>query len=335
MKSLIYPCRVPAQKPNRKAGFEFEYSNLEIEDSVDIIVKEYGGRVEKINPYNYKIHTPIGTFGVLMDFSFLSNSKLKELKREIGLEIIDEETIEKIEEIIAQIGKSLIPYELTTPPLEFSRLNEAHNIKELLRKNGARGTRANLLYAFGMHINPEVREQNIETLLSDLRAFFILYDFIKDALDIDITRRLTTYIDPFDTAYILKVLDFNYNPTTAQFIDDYVTYNPTRNRALDLLPVLTLLDEQRVRRKLPDEKIGKRPTYHYRLPDSRVDELTWSPCFAWNSWVLIEMLAVDTKNLNRLSELMFEYLKRPWNLLQRDEFEEELNIWVQKSIESL
>ncbi|NOZ91124.1 MAG: hypothetical protein GXO60_07580 [Epsilonproteobacteria bacterium] len=334
MKSLIYPCKTIAQNSDRSVGFEFEYSNLEIEDTANIIAKNYGGEIKIINPYNYKIYTSIGTFKVLMDFGFLSNSKLKELNKEIGLEI-DEDTIEKIEEIIAQIGKSLVPYELTTPPLKFTQINEAHNIKELLRKNGAQGTRANLLYAFGMHINPEARELNIETILSDLRAFFILYNFIRDTLDIDITRRLTTYIDPFDTAYILKVLDFDYRPTMSEFIDDYIAYNPTRNRALDLLPLLTFIDESRVREKLPDEKIGKRPTYHYRLPDSRVDETAWSPCFAWNSWVLIETLSADIENQNRLADLMYKYIETPWNLLQRDKFEQEVNEWVQKSIKYL
>jgi len=299
-----------------------------------VIVSYYGGEIEKINPYNYKIHTPIGKFEIVLDFQFLFNSKLKELNYEIGLEL-DDEIIEKIEELIAQIGKSLIPYELTTPPIAFDNINEAHKIKELLRKNGAKGTRVNLLYAFGMHINPEARELDIEGILDDLRAFFVLHEYIKDWLDIDITRRLTTYIDPFDSAYMLKVLDFNYNPTMSEFIDDYITFNPTRNRALDLLPLLTYINEQRVREKLPDEKIGKRPTYHYRLPDSRVDEVAWSPCFGWNSWVLIEALATNREKLKYLSSLQYNTLKTPWNILQKDEFEIEVDKWVKDTIKSL
>jgi len=334
MKKLIYPCKVPKVKENRSAGFEFEYSELTIPKCANAIVNHYGGEIEKINPYFYKIDTPIGTFKVILDFQFLFKSKLKELNYEIGLEL-DEDIIEKIEELIAQIGKSLIPYELTTPPLPFKNINEAHTIKEILRKNGAKGTRANLLYAFGMHINPEARELSVESILSDLRAFFILYEYIKDWLDVDITRRLTTYIDPFDSSYMLKVLDFNYNPTMSEFIDDYIAYNPTRNRALDLLPLLTWIDEKRVREKLPDEKIGKRPTYHYRLPDSRVDETTWSPCYAWNSWVLIETLAIDKENLKYLASLEYDYLKTPWNILQKDEFETKVDEWVNNAIKSL
>ena len=331
MAGLIHSCKTVNREPNRKVGFEFEYSNLNAEQTATAIVSEYGGEIVAINPYNYKIKTSMGTFSAVLDFGFLANSKLKELNKQIGL-ALDEGTIEKIEEIIAQIGSSLIPYELTTPPIEFSNVNRAHDIKELLRKNGAEGTRANLLYAFGMHINPEVAKLDIDTILSDLRAFFVLYDYIKDTLDIDITRRLTTYIDPFDSSYILKVLDLNYKPTMQEFIDDYIAYNPTRNRALDLLPLLTFIDESRVRAKLPDEKIGKRPTYHYRLPDSRVDEPNWSPCFAWNSWVLVERLSSSKQELKALADLMYKYLDAPWNLLQKAEFEEEVYKWVQKSI---
>ena len=328
MKNLIYPCKKPKLKPNRRVGFEFEYSNLEIQNTAKIVAKEYNGKIIKVNPYYYKIDTTLGIFKVVLDFSFLTNSKLKELNRKVGIKL-DEETIDLIESLIAQIGKSLIPYELTTPPISFDNINEAHNIKELLRKAKALGTRANILYAFGMHINIEARSFEVEEILKDLRAFFILYDFLKDILDVDISRRLTTYIDPFDSSYILKVLDFSYKPTIDEFIDDYIAYNPTRNRALDLLPLLAFIDEKRVRDKLPEEKIGKRPTYHYRLPDSRVDETTWSPCFGLNSWILVEELANNIKLLENLSVLKSKYLQSPWNLLQKDEFESELYRWVE------
>jgi hypothetical protein len=330
MKNLIYPCKIPKLKSERRVGFELEYSNLSIESCANIIAIKYGGDIEKINPYHYKIYTYLGTFKVILDFEFLFESKLKALNIQVGM-ILDDSMIEKIEELIAQIGKSLIPNELTTPPIPFKNIDEIQTIKELLRKNGAKGTRANLLYAFGFHINPEVLEIKVERIVNDLRAFFVLYDYIKDWLDIDITRRLTTYIDPFDSAYMIKILDFKYQPNIDEFIDDYITYNPTRNRALDLLPLLTFIDENRVRARLPNEKIGKRATYHYRLPDSRVDEVRWSPCFAWNSWVLIERLSSSENELKYLSSLMCEYLQTPWNLIQKDKFEMEVDKWVKES----
>lgn len=56
----------------------------------------------------------------------------------------------------------------------------------------------------------------------------------------DMARRLTPYIDPFDKEYIERILDPAYVPTMRQLIDDYLDYNPTRNRALDLFASIYL-----------------------------------------------------------------------------------------------
>ena len=67
----------------------------------------------------------------------------------------------------------------------------------------------------------------------------------------------------------------------------------TRKRALDLLPLLAHLDEERVRSVLPHEKIGSRPVFHYRLPHAHLSDPTWSIMPDWNRWLLVERLASD------------------------------------------
>lgn len=57
-----------------------------------------------------------------------------------------------------------------------------------------------------------------------------------------------------------------------QFIDDY----------LDLLPLFAWIDIDHVMRLMEGEKATARPTYHYRLPNSRVDEVEWKTSEAWN-----------------------------------------------------
>ena len=84
----------------------------------------------------------------------------------------------------------------------------------------------------------------------------------------------------------------------AAFIDDYLAANPTRNRDLDLLPLLHYFDETRVRAVLPNEKINGRPTFHYRLPDARVSDPGWSIAPDWNRWVCVERLAADRERLD-------------------------------------
>jgi len=331
---LALPVEVNSEGKPRHAGFEFEYANVKIPMAAAAIQREYGGIIEMINPYHYKVKdTKYGTFKVMIDFQFLVNSELKKLVQKIGLDgILDEETIELIEKFIATIGESVVPYELTTPPIPHNALYEAQKVKEILRELGAKGTKASPIYAFGMHINPEARALDVTTILSDLRAFFILYEYIVEWIEPDLTRRITPYINPFDKEYRLLVLTEEYNPTLEEFIDDYLKYNPTRNRALDLLPLLTWLDEEKVRSVLPDEKIGKRPTYHYRLPDSRVDEEDWCVCEGWNSWVLVEKLALDKEGQKELTPLVIEYLASPLSILIKNKLIKKVEEWVEKSL---
>jgi hypothetical protein len=320
----------------RHAGFEFEYTGVKLPICIAALQREYGGSIEMINPYHYQLkETRYGTFKVMVDFQFLVNSELKKWVDKAGLEgILDEEAIDLIEKFIASIGESVVPYEITTPPLPFNSLYEAQKLKEILRSLGAKGTKASPLYAFGMHINPEVRAVEVSDILKDLRAFFLLYEYLVEWLKPDLTRRITPYINPFDVEYRLLVLTEAYAPSMEAFIDDYLKYNPTRNRALDLLPLLAWIDEKRVREVLPDEKIGKRPTYHYRLPDSRVDEAEWCVCEGWNSWALVECLSNDAEACRELTPLVIEYLASPLSLLVKKKLVEKVGEWVEKNLSS-
>ena len=121
------------------------------------------------------------------------------------------------------------------------------------------------------------------------------------------TRKLTWFIDPFETEYIQKVININYKPTLKEFTNDYIKYNPTRNRALDLLPLLSFLNKE-VKEKLSNEKINPRPAFHYRLPNSRIDEKEWSIAKEFNMWSLIEKIAYDKENLYNLCNKYNDFL---------------------------
>ena len=99
------------------------------------------------------------------------------------------------------------------------------------------------------------------------------------------------------------VLSNTYAPGTKALIDDYLEYNPTRNRALDMLPILCELDEARVLNAINDEErnlIKGRPAFHYRLPDCKVNVPGWSAAAPWNQWVYIEKIASDDSLLHEL-----------------------------------
>jgi hypothetical protein len=130
----------------------------------------------------------------------------------------------------------------------------------------------------------------------------------------DATRHLLGFADPFPADYVRRVVSPDYWPDTPGFIDDYLAANPTRNRDLDLLPLLVHLDEPRVRAALPNEKINRRPTFHYRLPDARASDPGWSIGPDWNRWVAVERLACDRDLLNATGEayLSFAGEEKSW-----------------------
>jgi hypothetical protein len=111
------------------------------------------------------------------------------------------------------------------------------------------------------------------------------------------TRRLLGFAEPFDSHYVSKLIQVDYWPPIDILIDDYIDANPSRDRDLDLLPLFAYLNENQVRGRLPNEKISARPTYHYRLPDARVDDPEWSLALEWNRWVAVENLAANPEKL--------------------------------------
>ncbi len=316
----------------RRVGFEIEFSGLKIAQIAEIIVDLYGGTIKEVTPYKWKIQESAhGTFGVELDFRFLKEEVLKEELETLGL--IDEEDavrfVREIEKLIAAISETVVPYEITTPPMRITRLGVLEALEERLRQAGARGTDASVLYAFGLHINPEVPAFEAEVLLAIFKSFLVLYEWLVYVNRTDIVRRMTPYIRPFDTEYVAMVLEPSYQPDLAEFIDDYLAFNPTRNRPLDLLPLFTYLDAGKVASVIDDPRISARPTFHYRLPDCRIDREVHNIAHAWNGWVTVERLAEDTVRLEKFARAYLEYLEDPFSI-----FEESWALQVEKMLEN-
>jgi hypothetical protein len=314
----------------RKVGFELEYSGLTLKESAQLIIDVTGsGSIEQINPYHYKVlNTAFGDFSLVLDFQFLISQGLEKWLHDVGLdEVIDTEIALALEEFVATLSETIVPYEIATPPLALDKLDTMEELKESLRNHGALGTTANPFYAFGFHINPQVHSFDVAEIVDTLRAFFLLYDYLVELLQPDIKRRITPYIDPYEDEYIAKVLEPSYKPNIDSFIKEYLIFNPTRNRALDLLPLLAFIDAKQVFTALPDEKISARPTYHYRLPNSKVDESQWHTYDAWNSWVMVEELAHDKEALKELSREYLKFMDEPLAFLLKDGWIERVKLW--------
>ncbi|MEP6223256.1 amidoligase family protein, partial [Marinobacter sp.] len=169
-----------------------------------------------------------------------------------------------------------------------------------LRRAGALGSREALYYAFGLQLNPELPDLSATTLVRYLQAFAALYEWLKARHQIDFSRKLTSYIEPWSSTYIDLLISEDYAPDMEKLMRDYLHYNPTRNKALDLLPLFAHLNSGLLAEYVEDERIKSRPTLHYRLPDCDIDNPDWHFSTVWNDWVVLEQLVANADDLSKL-----------------------------------
>ena len=287
----------------RKVGFELEYNNLDIQQSARLVQQVFGGEHVVESTFVHHVETRHGRFSIEIDASILKDKSYQKPLRGLGL---DPEK-QWLEETLLGAFSTVVPIEISAPPIAIDELRPMDELRRLLHEHGAQGTRAALLHAFGMHINPEAPSTDPATLRDFLRAFLLLYPWMKRRHEVDLARTISPYINAFPMAYVRIVLAEDYPASAERLIDDYLEHNPTRNRPLDMLPVLAHLDRDRVmaHTERPD-LVKPRPALHYRLPNCMVDEPNWTLAQEWNVWVAVERLANDPQKLSAMSRDFFQ-----------------------------
>lgn len=302
------PWRMTEEGRIRNCGVELEFSGLDIDTIAELARAELGGSLERISPYEYRISgTPLGAFAIELDFAYLKKLGRQADQRDEGVFDIDKLS----EDLLAMVAKRVVPFEVVSPPLPMDRLAILEPLIARLRQAGALGTRHALVYAFGLHLNPEMPRLGSGTILAYMRAFLCLYEWLMRVSGVDWSRRLTPYIRPYAREYVRQVVAPDYGPELETLIDDYLAANPERNRALDLLPLFAYLDPARVRGTVKDPRIQARPTLHYRLPNCDIDRPGWGILEAWRHWLQVEHLASDAERLAGLCQRYVEFLDRP------------------------
>jgi len=291
----------------RKAGFEFEFGNLPIVDTARALQRSLGGELDILSPFEALLHDSImGKLKIERDADLLKSVRYRRWLESLGVKFSPGSLANEIETNIDNASRLLIPCEVVTEPIPFDQLDKLDSLIGTLGGLGAEGTQHSLIYAFGLHINASIPDLAATTIRRYIQAFLLLYTWIIDSSEIDVTRRFfTKYIDPFPHEYMELCLANDYEPDTPTLIDDYLRHNPTRNRALDMLPILCELDRQRVMEGINDDErklVKGRPAFHYRLPDCKVNEPGWSAAAAWNRWVFVETLAANAPLLSELIE---------------------------------
>lgn len=294
----------------RRIGIEIEFGGLRPEAILAAIQAAIGGRVERRSQVAYRIHdTDVGKLELELDFLLLQ--KAAEAQGQIGdlpewIMEVSTWTAEWLERIVSQV----VPWEIVTAPIPMTDMHRLEPLVTTLREAGALGTRHAPHFAFGVHLNPEMPDLTADSLTRYLKAYLCLKDWLRERSRLDLLRVLSPYISDFEAGYVRKVVVPSYQPDHDALIDDYLEWNPTRNRSLDMLPVLAEVDAERVLRKVDDPLIKARPALHYRLPNCEIDEPTWRLEPLWNDWLEVERLAADPERLERMGAAYGRWLAR-------------------------
>lgn len=270
----------------RRVGVEAEFMRLGAARAARILAAAFGGHVVEEDAHAFRVPgTVLGELAVELDLRHVHP------QRHAGM--LPVRLGPRAAALLGRVLGPAVPCELITAPIPLDRLPDVDALVAVLGRAGGRGTGLLPIETPGLHFNVDVQRLDAETLVAHLKAFLLLEPWLRRA---GVGGRRGG-AGRFPGDYLRLVVDPGYRPDLVRFADDYLAANPSRNRGLDLLPVLLHIDEPRVRALLPREKIGRRPAFHYRLARARIGEEGWSVAADWNRWVAVERLAADASML--------------------------------------
>lgn len=300
LKQVLNSHGLTSEQQPRRVGIELEFAGLEGEQIVKIVHDHFNGNVDTASPFEIFIRdTEYGDFRIELDSKAIKKigEESSRTSNDSG-DFSERQFSELQDDLIDTIGSAastLVPWEIVAPPIPLGDLHKLFPMIDKLREAGALGTKHSIVYAFGVHLNPELPNLEASTIVNYLKSFMCVYDYIRETEKTDIARRITPYINHFDSSYQSLVLAPDYQPNMDQLIDDYLQHNPTRNRSLDMLPLFKEIDKQRVLAAIDDDRINARPTLHYRLPNCEIDDPEWNLDQSLEGWMRVEILAHNSE----------------------------------------
>ena len=285
-------------------GVEIEFACLSARRAAEALATELGGSVVEEDHHAFVVQgTRLGDVTVELDLRHTHpQRRVTATRLRLG---------RRSAAWLGSVVSHIIPCEMVTAPLPVSRLADVDPAIDVLRRAGATGRGTTLFASLGLHFNVETPRLDAQTITAVLKAFALIEPWLRRNRLRSIHEWLTRFGERYPEAYVRRIVAPDYWPDLESLADDYLAANPTRKRDLDLLPLLLFLDEARVRARLPHEKIGARPAFHYRLPHAYVGDETWSLLPDWNSWVAVEHLAVDRDQLDELGHAYRRFEGKP------------------------
>lgn len=258
----------------RLVGIEIELGGLTENALARVTQAEFGGDIRRKGDQKYLVeNSRLGDIEIYLDTSLRKNreSALKKL----GLEA----------------ARGIIPVEIVFPPVAPDAIAGLDRFCDKARDAGAEGSRDGLLLGYGVHLNVETADSTLAHILPVLQSYALLEDLLRALDPIDPSRRLLPFVDPYPRALVddLATRSFaDLDELTLCYLD-HVT---SRNHGLDMLPIFADLNEPLVHEHISEkQKLSPRPTYHFRLPECRIDEANWSLSQEWDRWCALEAVA--------------------------------------------
>jgi len=278
------PQPLNAKGEARRVGVEIELGGLDEGRVAALVAERLDGRAEQEDSHIWAVSgSDIGDVAVYLDI-FLRKAQKSRL-RDLALDL----------------GREVVPVEIVTEPIDMEGLARLEDLRDALRDAGALGSGAGLVFGFGVHFNIEVASGEDADTVRPLLAYALIEDWLRSAYPIDESRRLLPFTDPYPTEFVRTLIGAGPGAARDLVTGLYLELTPSRNRGLDMLPLLAHFDEARIAAAISD-KTSARPAFHFRLPDCRIDEADWTLAGEWWRWVAVERVARDDALLRRLSD---------------------------------
>lgn len=123
----------------RRVGFEIEFIDCSLDDSVILIQNLFGGQIRQDNDHIVHVNETIfGQFTVERDLNLLKELSSKSIQNQESNRIDLEGLANKV---LTKSLKQIVPIEIVTPPLLFNQISAVDQVIEELRKTSASDTK--------------------------------------------------------------------------------------------------------------------------------------------------------------------------------------------------
>ncbi|MEL6453035.1 MAG: amidoligase family protein [Pseudomonadota bacterium] len=277
------PTSLNADGDLRAVGIEIECGGVDAGTIAPALGAAFGGTCRTQGAVWHVTGTSLGDIEVYLDTAY------KETVSQSGL--------------LQTLAEGVVPVEIVTSPIPLDKLHLLDELEQVLRGLGAQGSRAAPQFGFGVHLNVEVVDTALDGWWPTFRAYALIEPALRRQDMPNAARRLLPFITPYPES-LLGALHAGSPADTAAATDLYLAHAPSRNHALDMLPLMAHLHKDKVQAAVGGKAAGgARPAFHYRLPETRLDEDTWSLAYEWQRWCAIERIADDAALMEQLTSI--------------------------------